>query len=148
MIEVQTKGYVKSKGGVMQFIISNKSNFMNQVIDNFADKEVLITVKEDFKGVTAKLRGYYFGPFLSELKAAFKQSGDIRTKTELDDKMRRLFLVKEEVNLANGEIEITPKSLSKEAAEVTNKELREYIGHVIRFTAEHLDYGIPYPGEF
>lgn len=143
-IEIEAKGFVKDG----QFIIQNKKQFADQVQEYFPDQKVIIIVKHDFTIVSDKLRKYYFGPLLGHLQEAFKDIGDHRSKKDLDDKMRRMFLIKEEVNPESGEIQVVPKSLSKDSAEVSNQDMKEFIDQIIRFTVEHLDYGIAYPNEY
>lgn len=145
MTETEASGYV-TEGG--KFIIENKKPFTENVGQLFKGQRVRIIVREDFKTVTDKIRRYYFGPLLGHLQDAFKDAGSHYTKKELDDKMRRLFLVKEKAHTETGEILVEPKSLSKEKREVSNYDMRQYIEQIIRFAVEHLDYGIAYPNEF
>lgn len=143
-IELEASGYITEKG---EFIIRNKKLFLKDAQEIFKGKEVTLILRDSFKSVSDKLRKYYFGIVLGHLKQAFKDSGDIRTKKELDEKMRRLFLTKDEIDSETGKILTLPKSLSKEAEEVSNENMRSYIDSIIRFAAEHLEYGIPYPSE-
>lgn len=143
--EIEASGFITEKG---EFIIRNKKIFLNQAVEVFAGKEVTLILRDSFKSVSGNLRRYYFGIVLGHLKQAFKDMGDHKTKKELDDKMRRLFLTKDEINEDTGKIQTLPKSLSKEAEEVSNEDMKVYIDSIIKFTAEHLDYGIPYPMEY
>lgn len=144
MIEIEAKGSIR-KG---KFMIQDKKRFTEQVQEMFPDQKVILIVKRDFENVSDKLRKYYFGPLLNHLQEAFRDMGDHRTKKELDDKMRRLFLVKDEVNHETGKITTIPRSLSKEKAEVSNDQMKSFIDQIIRFAVEHLDYGIAYPNEY
>lgn len=142
--EIEASGYITEKG---EFIIRNKKIFLREAQDRFSGKEVTLILRDSFKSVSDKLRKYYFGIVLGHLKQAFKDLGEHKTKKELDEKMRRLFLTKDEIDPETGEIITLPKSLSKEAEEVSNENMRSYIDSIIRFAAEHLEYGIPYPSE-
>ena len=93
--EIEASGYITEKG---EFVIRNKKIFLKEAQEKFLGKEVRLIIVDKFVKVSDKLRRYYFGIILGHLKQAFIDMGDPRTKTELDDKMRRLFLVKEEVN--------------------------------------------------
>lgn len=144
MIEIEAKGYVR-KG---HFLIQDKKQFTEQVQETFPDQKVILTVRRDFELVSANLRRYYFGPLLGHLQDAFRDTGMTLTKKELDHKMRRLFLVKDEIDEDTGKITTVPRSLSKDAAEVSNDIMKQFIDQIIRFAVQHLDYGIAYPNEY
>jgi hypothetical protein len=79
------------------------------------------------------------------LVKAFRDIGEVLTAPEVDDKMRRMFLIHEVFDENTGEIFIKTKSLSIAENEVNNEMMLEYIRQIIDFAEEHLDYGIPPP---
>lgn len=145
MIEIVAYGEVDQEGNISMFA---KEIFTEKARINLRGKKVKFTLTEDFEAVKDGYRKYYFGIMLGHLVDAFKNNGMQLTKKEADEKMRRMFLVKELVDEDTGEIFAEPKTLKKEACEVSNEEMKEYIRSVIAFAAEHLEYGIPYPLEY
>jgi len=144
-IEVTAYGEIDQEGNLS---LLNRHIFIEESRINFRGKKVKFVLTEDFEPVKDGLRKYYFAIMLGHLVDAFKKNGMTFTKKEVDEKMRRMFLVKEVVDESSGEITSEPKTLKKDACEVSNDEMREYIRLIIAFSAEHLEYGIPYPLEY
>ena len=145
MIEVTAYGEIDEEGNMS---LLNRHIFIEESRINFRGKKVKFVLTEDFEPVKDGLRKYYFGIMLGHLVHAFKKNGMTLIVKEVDERMRRMFLLKEVVDEDSGEVTSEPKSLSKEACEVSNEQMREYIRLIIAFAAEHLEYGIPYPLEY
>ncbi len=145
MIEVIAYGQIDQEGNLS---LLNREIFVEESRINFRGKKVKFTLTEDFEPVKDGLRKYYFGIMLGHLVHAFNKNGMHYSKKEVDDKMRRMFLVQDMVDEDSGDITSEPKSLKKEACEVSNEQMREYIRLIIAFAAEHLEYGIPFPLEY
>ena len=129
--------------GVVKMVYQTK--FLDEVKNHFIGKNIRFRVDEDILVFSQKLRRYYFGPMLYHLVLAFRDIGEVYTRPELDDKMRRLFLIDEVYDEETGELFIQTKSLSIEANQVSNEMMQEYIRQIRNFAEEYLDYGIPPP---
>ena len=139
-LRVVGHGKVKENG---DFVIYNRSLFSENVSLYLRGKDIKITAEESYKPISDGNRRYYYGILLKHVKSAFYDAGMQLTQKETDDKLRRMFLVKEVFDEDTGEVSVVAKSLSKEKAEVGDVDFKIYLDRIIRFADELLDYAIP-----
>lgn len=142
--EFRTFGHVDGNG---KLSIYNKKEFAEYVSDKFKNTSVELIVKERFYHYGDKLRSYYFAVVVNQIQSAFLSSGVIMAKQEVDQKMRSMFLYYETVDEESGKWEKHIHTLKKAETEVTSKMFIDFIQKCIIWTAQNLDWSVPFPSE-
>lgn len=142
--EFVTYGHVDSDG---KLSIYNKSVFQKTINDNFKNTSVEIVFRERFYPFNDKMRGYYFAFVVKGIQRAYLASGVVKSLREVDYEMRGRFLYFETLNVDTGEYEMELHTLKKGDTKVSRSMMREYVEKCIIWTAQNLDWAIPYPSE-
>lgn len=143
MKEIIFQGHVNKDS---QLSIYNRELFLIQ-LSRFNNNSVDIIVREKQSKFNDSYRNYYFAVIVSEIQKAYLSTGVIKSKKEVDDELRNLFLYEEIIDEETGEYEKILHTLKKGDTKVTSGMMKEYCELCIIFASVNLGWAIPYPNE-
>jgi hypothetical protein len=132
MIIAMEFGQIKNKKSVREFFLLLK------------DGKYLLQVDNNKKR-TLPQNSFLHGILIPEFKNALNSVGYDEVKTNGQAKliMKSMFLTRETVNKETGEM----IKYVQDTSDLTTVELNTLIDEVIKFTAENMNYTIPFPNE-
>ena len=139
---VNLKGTV-NKGRVM---IKNES-FFSELISQFEDKDIIISLKEEKKKRSDKQNDWYWGVAIPTIQVDIQnQSGEIYSKDDIHDwNLNKAVKLKTEVKEMFGETIIIYRQ--KRTSKMNTKEFNNFKEKIQKYWAEMGIY-IPDPNEF
>ena len=142
--EITVYGHVNKDGKMSLY---NRDLFLQSIKENFESGLIELVVKKRFFPFSDKHRGFYFGVLLKHVQAGWKSYGTIKSLKQVDEELREKFLYWEEVDEETGEITKHIHTLKKSETQVTKSMMKEFVEHCIRWTAQNLEYIVPFPSE-
>lgn len=143
MKEIKAFGHVN---GESELSIYSRDLFMSG-LSHFNQSNVEIIIRERFRPFSDQMREYYFAVIVREVQKAFRYVGVIKTLKDTDYYLRYLFLYTEEYDEETDQWSKTLHTLKKGESEVSMKMMKEYCDLCIIFSAQSLDWPIPFPNE-
>lgn len=144
MSEITSYGHIDDEG---KMSIYSREVFMQRAADYLSGKSIEIVVRERLYFFSEKMRGYYFGVVIPEIRKAYMSIGVLKTLHDTDYEMRDKFLYYEIIDEETGEYEKHLHTLRKGETQVSGRMMREYVDMCIMFAIQNLDWAIPYPSE-
>lgn len=143
MKEINFQGHVNKDS---KLSIYNRELFLIQ-LQRFKNTSVEIIIREKQNKFNDSYRNYYFAIIVSEIQKAYLSTGVIKSKKEVDDELRNLFLYEEIIDEETGEYEKILHTLKKGDTKVSSKLMKDFCELCIVYAAVNLEWAIPYPNE-
>lgn len=96
-----------------------------------------------FSPFKPSMRSYYFSFVVGGTQEAYRATGTLKSRAEIDLKFRDMFLYYEEVNADTGEYVKINHTLQLENTKVTDEMFLEFCLLCIMWVAVNLDWAIP-----
>lgn len=125
-------GKIDDKGSFKYSNIETLKEFFSQ---NKGSK-VAVTFEIVNEDVTPKFLGWFYQVILPQVQQAFKESGDFITIDEVEQKIKELCPIMQELKFYDGKKSV----IFKEFKDISNVELRHCIDFIIMAIAENLNY--------
>lgn len=137
-------GHVNKEG---KLSIYDQEGFSEKIQEFFKGKSIELIICDRHYEFTNPMRSYYFGVIVPELQKAFQRSGVLKSRSEIDDDMRSLFLFYEVLNQGTGKYEKRIHTLRKDDTKVSVKMMKDFCEMCIIWCATNLDWAIAFPNE-
>lgn len=128
-------------------------NLIVDAIEVYEGKKVKVTIERFFRKITKKEINYYWGVIIEHWKNIILQEwGEIWTKDEVHEFLKREFNAEEVVDYETGEIIFNPTTnkpftKTKSITKNTTKDQEEYHEKCRQVAWEMFEYQIPLPNE-
>lgn len=142
--EITIFGHVNGKGILS---IYNRDEFIKSISEFFKGRNVQMTFTDKFYEFSDKHRGYYFGVLVRQIQSAWLSTGIKKSMSKIDAEMREMFLYYEELNESTGLFEKHIHTLKKGDTSVSVTMMKDFVEQCIIWTAQNLNWAVPYPSE-
>ena len=105
----------------------------NQLLKEYDNEDVIISIKRVGKRRTDKFNAYYFAAIVTPIRIAIKEmTGDTYSQEEVHDMLKQRFLSKTVINMMSGEFCEIPMS----TATLQQEDFKEYVMKCQKFAAD------------